>query len=78
MKTIKRIKEELLALAIPFVEVETGVLATIEGGLGAGKTILLRADIDALELPDATGAAYASKIQDSIMLVDTMVMLQHC
>lgn len=61
-ETIKRIKEELLALAIPFVEVgETGVLATIEGGLGAGKTILLRADIDALELPDATGAAYASK-----------------
>ena len=40
---------------------ETGVLATIEGGLGASKTILLRADIDALELPDATGAAYASK-----------------
>ena len=61
-ETIKRIKEELLALAIPFVEVgETGVLATIEGGLGASKTILLRADIDALELPDATGAAYASK-----------------
>lgn len=61
-ETIKRIKEELLALAIPFVEVgETGVLATIEGGLGAGKTILLRADIDALELPDATGTAYASK-----------------
>ncbi len=28
--------------------------------------MLLRADIDALELPDATGAAYASKIQDSI------------
>ena len=27
----------------------------------AGKTILLRADIDALELPDATGTAYASK-----------------
>ena len=44
-ETIKRIKEELLALAIPFVEVgETGVL----------------------------------KIQDSIMLVDTMVMRQHC
>lgn len=78
-ETIKRIKEELLALAIPFVEVgETGVLATIEGGLGAGKTILLRADIDALELPDATGAAYASKNPGSIMLVDTMVMRQHC
>ena len=75
-ETIKRIKEELLALAIPFVEVgETGVLATIEGSLGAGKTILLRADIDALMqqvLP------MLLKIQDSIMLVDTMVMRQHC
>ena len=33
-ETIKRIKEELLALAIPFVEVRNGCLATIEGGLG--------------------------------------------
>ncbi len=29
--------------------------------MALAKTILLRADIDALELPDATGAAYASK-----------------
>lgn len=61
-KTIKKIKEELTQLAIPFVEVsETGVLATIQGEKGAGKTILLRADIDALELPDKTGKGYQSK-----------------
>ncbi|MBL1226416.1 amidohydrolase [Enterococcus sp. BWR-S5] len=60
-QTIKRIKEELTALTIPFVEVgETGVLATIEGR-APGKTILLRADIDALELEDKTEKDYQSK-----------------
>ena len=78
-ETIKRIKEELLALAIPFVEVgETGVLATIEGGLGAGKTfyyvqILMRWNYQMQQV-----LPMLLKIQDSIMLVDTMVMRQHC
>lgn len=40
---------------------ETGTLAIIKGGKGEGKTVLLRADIDALELPDCTGKPYASK-----------------
>ncbi|EOI03023.1 amidohydrolase [Enterococcus moraviensis ATCC BAA-383] len=61
-ETIKRIKEELDKLAIPFEEVgETGVLATIKGKKGSGKTIILRADIDALELEDGTGREYQSK-----------------
>lgn len=61
-ETIKKIKEELNKLSIPFAEVgETGVLGTIEGKKGAGKTILLRADIDALELEDATNKPYQSK-----------------
>lgn len=61
-QTIRKIKEELSALEIPYVEVgDTGVLATIAGGKGDGKTILLRADIDALELEDKTGKAYQSK-----------------
>lgn len=61
-ETIKKIKEELNKLAIPFQEVgETGVLATIESTKGTGKTIILRADIDALELEDATGKSYQSK-----------------
>ncbi|MHC5217003.1 amidohydrolase [Enterococcus sp. LJL128] len=60
-KTIEKIKAELTKLAIPYVAVgETGVLATIEGKK-AGKTILLRADIDALELADKTGKDYQSK-----------------
>lgn len=61
-QTIKKIKEELTTLGIPFEPVgETGVLATIQGDTDNGKTILLRADIDALELEDATGKVYQSK-----------------
>jgi amidohydrolase len=61
-ETIKRIKEELTLLAIPYETVgETGALGTIEGERGPGRTILLRADIDALELEDAKDVDYKSK-----------------
>jgi amidohydrolase len=60
-ETIQRIKEELDEIGIDYIPIgETGVLATLRGGKGAGKKILLRADIDALPLPDQTGAPYAS------------------
>lgn len=39
----------------------TGVLAVLEGRK-PGKTLLIRADIDALPMEDATGKAYASKL----------------
>ncbi len=55
-ETIQRIKEEVEEIGVPYINVgETGILATLIGGKGAGKTILLRADIDALPLPDETG-----------------------
>ncbi len=38
----------------------TGIVATL--GDGSGKTVLLRADMDALEIEEATGLPYASKI----------------
>jgi amidohydrolase len=60
-ETIQRIKEEVEKIDIPYINVgETGILATLTGGKGPGKTILLRADIDALPLPDETGKPYAS------------------
>ncbi|MFZ2506079.1 MAG: amidohydrolase, partial [Trichococcus flocculiformis] len=60
-ETIQRIKEEVEEIGVPYINVgETGILATLEGGKGSGKTILLRADIDALPLPDETGKPYAS------------------
>lgn len=61
-ETIKRIKEELTKLDIPYEAVgETGAIGTIQGQKGPGRTILLRADIDALELDDAKEVAYKSK-----------------
>lgn len=61
-KTIKRIKQELEKLDIPFEAVgETGAIGEINGQRGKGKTILLRADIDALELEDAKDKPYKSK-----------------
>lgn len=60
-ETIQRIREELEALGLPYINVgETGVLATLEGGKGPGKKILLRADIDALPMEDRTATPYAS------------------
>ncbi|MCC5890345.1 MAG: amidohydrolase [Alkalibacterium sp.] len=61
-ETVKRIKQELEVLDIPFEAVgETGALGTIRGKKGPGKTVLLRADIDALELEDAKDTPYKSK-----------------
>ncbi len=61
-ETVKRIKKELEKLDIPYENVgETGVIGTIRGKEGPGRTILLRADIDALELEDAKDKPYKSK-----------------
>lgn len=38
-----------------------GIIALMHGGKGEGKTILLRADIDALPLEEKTGAEYRSR-----------------
>ncbi len=59
--TAKKIKEELDAMGIPNVSIAgTGILATIQGG-GKGKTIALRADIDALEVPEKNEIEYKSQ-----------------
>ena len=61
-ETAAFIQRELTSFGVPFEKVgETGTLAIIKGDKGEGKTVLLRADIDALELPDCTGKPYASK-----------------
>lgn len=61
-ETAKKIKSELTQYGIAYKEIaETGVLAIIEGKKGPGKTVMLRADIDALEIPEETNAVYASK-----------------
>ena len=61
-ETSKKIKEELTKYGIEWQPcgLETGVLATVIGGK-PGKTILLRADMDALPVPEETGFSFASQ-----------------
>jgi amidohydrolase len=61
-ETAAFIEAELDSLGIPHRRRgETGGLGTLQGGGGAGKTILLRADTDALPITEQTGAEYASQ-----------------
>ena len=61
-ETSAKIKEELTRYGIEWrpCSLETGVLATVVGGK-PGKTILLRADMDALPITEETGAEFASR-----------------
>lgn len=64
--TSKVIKEELDKLSIPYiVSAETGIIATIKGN-GNGKTVLLRADMDALEVCEKNEVSYKSQ-KDGLM-----------
>lgn len=61
VRTCKRIKEELDKMGIPYVTAaNTGVIATIQGK-NTGKTVALRADIDALSVCELNEVEYKSK-----------------
>jgi len=60
-RTSKRVKEELDKLGIPYIAPgKTGVIATISGRK-PGKTVALRADMDALEVQEKNDVPYRSK-----------------
>ena len=60
--TQKRVIEELEKMGIEYVVAGgTGVVGTIKGK-GPGKTVALRADMDALEVPEENEVVYKSKI----------------
>ena len=61
-KTSDFIQKELSNLGIPFTNghVNTGIIGTIEGKNPASKTILLRADIDALPIHEKNEVPYKS------------------
>jgi len=60
-RTTDQIAKEMDKLNIPYKRFDpTGLIATIEGGK-PGKTIALRADIDALEIQEKTDLPFASK-----------------
>ncbi|MGN1163393.1 MAG: M20 family metallopeptidase, partial [Candidatus Ornithospirochaeta sp.] len=59
--TAKRIEEELSSFGLETTRVgETGVYAVLEGN-GEGKTIILRADIDALPVEETNSCPYRSR-----------------
>ena len=59
--TSAKIKEELDKMGISYVSAAgTGVIGTIQGGK-PGKTVALRADMDALQVKECTGFPFASK-----------------
>ncbi|SDO65660.1 M20 metallopeptidase family protein [Clostridium gasigenes] len=59
-ETSKKIKEELDKIGVTYVECgKTGVIATV--GKGTGRTIALRADMDALKIEENTGVDYTSE-----------------
>lgn len=61
-KTAERIEEELEKMGIPFERVcKTGVIGTIQGKSTNGKTLGIRADIDALEIKEETGLSFQSQ-----------------
>lgn len=61
-ETGARVLRELAALGIEGRRAaDTGVLAEIRGGGGAGRCVALRADMDALPVTECTGVSYASR-----------------
>lgn len=60
-RTSKKVKEELDKMGIPYISAaKTGVIATVSGGK-PGKTVALRADMDALEVYEKNEIPYKSK-----------------
>lgn len=60
-ETSKKVKEELDKLGLSYTScAETGVTALIEGGKD-GRTVALRADMDALEIEEETGLEFESE-----------------
>ena len=66
--TQEALLEELdgLPLAIRQGTTTTSVVATLDGQAGPGPTVLLRADMDALPMPEDTGLGFASRV-DGVM-----------
>ncbi|MFN8393173.1 MAG: M20 family metallopeptidase [Bacteroidia bacterium] len=63
-ETSNLVKRELASAEIEFTDgiAKTGVVGYIHGGLGPGKTIALRADMDALPILETNQVPYASKV----------------
>lgn len=74
---IRRQLEEMGVEILP-LELETGLVAIIRGGLGDGPVTGLRADIDALPLTEESGVPIPPKILAQPTPADMMVMWPSC
>lgn len=63
-RTRDKIREALAHLPLEWAEgpSTTGLVATLKGGAGPGRCVLLRGDMDALPMPEETGLDFASTI----------------
>jgi amidohydrolase len=63
-KTRDKVRAALADLPLEWSEgpSTTGIVATLKGGAGAGRCVLLRGDMDALPMPEETGLDYASTV----------------
>lgn len=61
-RTRDKIRAQLAHLPLEWAEgpSTTGLVATLKGGGGEGRTVLLRGDMDALPMPEETGLDFAS------------------
>jgi hippurate hydrolase len=63
-KTRDKVRTALADLPLDWIEgpATTGIVATLKGGAGPGRCVLLRGDMDALPMPEETGLDYASTV----------------
>ena len=63
-KTRDKVRMALAHLPLEWAEgpSTTGLVATLQGGAGEGRCVLLRGDMDALPMPEETGLEFASTI----------------
>jgi hippurate hydrolase len=63
-KTRDKIRAALAHLPLEWAEgpSTTGLVATLKGGAGPGRSVLLRGDMDALPMPEETGLDFASTV----------------
>jgi hippurate hydrolase len=63
-KTRDKVRAALAHLPLEWREgpSTTGLVAVLKGGAGAGRSVLLRGDMDALPMPEETGLSFASTI----------------
>jgi hippurate hydrolase len=63
-KTRDKVRAALANLPLEWREgpSTTGAVAVLKGGAGAGRTVLLRGDMDALPMPEETGLDFSSQV----------------